>query len=132
MDTETQNEIIAENAAVFDSMDMVTSPHGGHLVIVSVRDGMHVCQLCGEPFEAMGPKAAVEKKPPHATVPVLMHPGCPVSGRRRGFVSAALSSPRALVKAMAGANALKSAKRVLAGANHLAEIVKESAKKIVL
>ncbi|MGL4255614.1 MAG: hypothetical protein ACRCSL_04715 [Microbacterium sp.] len=65
-----------------DDMDMIQSPHGGHLVVVAQKrdsSGMllHVCWACGEPFEPEHRAlAGVEKTPPGGTVPVLLHRKC--------------------------------------------------------
>lgn len=133
--TQEQDEAIAARCGHYDSMDMLTSPHGGHLVVVAVQDGTHVCQVCGEPFEAFGERALVEVKTAGATVPTALHARCRTGrpgGRRAFFFDDALASPRALLKAMAGRKALEMSKRALAYANHLADVAKESAKKVVL
>ena len=125
----THDDIIADGCANLDGVDLITSPNGGHLVVVSVSNGTHVCQGCGEPFEPRGDKSLVESRIGGATVPVAMHAGCVLGPAKKHFFAAL--TERGLAKAMAGVRKLREAKRILAGANHLAEIAQESKGRIV-
>lgn len=64
---ETRDDRLAKVAG--DDIDLVTSPIDGHLVVVCMRDGVHVCGLCLEMFEndVKSPLRAVEYTPPGAS-----------------------------------------------------------------
>lgn len=124
----THDDIIADGCASLEGMDLITSPNGGHLVVVAISDGRYVCQGCGEPFEAEGSKRLVEVRTAGATVPVALHAGCSSGPQRRIF--GALTE-RGLSKAMAGVRQLKVAKRAIAYSNHLAEVAKSADRKII-
>lgn len=81
-----------------DDMDMIMSPHGGHLVCVAMKSGCHVCWACCEPFDPEDPPLRLIEKLPegrpgidaegHATgrVPVGVHRKCWNSKDRKIFV----------------------------------------------
>lgn len=123
------NDSAMMRAATFDGMDMVTSPHGGHLVVVSVSDGVHVCQRCGEPFDEEGFdrrwRMVEMKNDQDATVPIGVHAKC-VNAKTQFSVGTELRKVAAGVR-----EKLKLAK-VLKAADRLAEIAAEGAKKIVM
>lgn len=77
----------AKKYTYLDDFDMIVSPHGGHLVPVAMKHGVHVCWQCGEPFEPEDRKLAlVEKLTPGATVPVGVHRKC-IAGAPKKFFS---------------------------------------------
>jgi hypothetical protein len=80
----TPDEVLkAQNATFLDDLDMVISPSGGHLVPIAMKDGVHVCWGCGEPFDpSKDKKRMVEMRPPGAVVPVGMHMGCVGANRK--------------------------------------------------
>lgn len=68
---------LARGATFLDDLDMIISPYGGHLVPVAMKNGLHVCWGCGEPFDPDDKhKALVEMRPPGAAVPIGMHRSC--------------------------------------------------------
>lgn len=121
------NEAALMKAATFDGMDMVISPNGGHLVVVAVQDGVHVCQQCGEPFDEHDRRyRMVEKKNElDASVPIGVHAKC-FSPRRQFSVGVELR------KMAAGIAEKTRLAKVLNAADRLASIATESAKKIVM
>jgi hypothetical protein len=120
------NEAALQKAATFDAMDMVISPNGGHLVVVAVQDGVHVCQQCGEPFDEHDRRwRMVEKKNDiDATVPVGVHAKC-FNPRQQYSVGVELR------KMAAGIAEKTKLAKVLNVADRLAGIAAEGAKKIV-
>lgn len=74
----TPDEVAKARGATFlDDLDMIISPDGGHLVPVAMKNGIHVCWGCGEPFDpAKFAKAMVEMRVQGGVVPVGMHRGC--------------------------------------------------------
>ncbi len=81
-----------------DDMDMIMSPHGGHLVCVAMKSGVHVCWACCEPFDPeVRAESLLEKLPEgrpgrdaegHQTgnVPVGVHRKCWNAKDRKVFV----------------------------------------------
>ena len=73
----------AKHATFLDDLDMIVSPHGGHLVPVAMKDGVHVCWGCGEPFDETDRKLSlIEMRPPGSVVPVGMHRMCVGQNRK--------------------------------------------------
>lgn len=67
----------AKYSNFLDDFDMVMSPFGGHLVVVAMKNGVHVCWQCGEQYDPNDHKLAmVEKRTPGATVPCGVHRKC--------------------------------------------------------
>lgn len=101
-----------------DEMDMIYSPHGGHIVVVAQKrdsSGMlqHVCWACGEPFEPEHRAlAGVEKTPPGGTVPILLHRKC--NEERRTIIDLGQAS-RGLALRRAVAQGLKAAAKIVGG-----------------
>jgi len=60
-----------------DDLDMLISPHDGALVPVAMKNGVHVCWGCCEPFdpEDKGLRM-VEMRPPGSVVRVGIHARC--------------------------------------------------------
>lgn len=113
-------------AATFDAMDMILSPHGGHLVVVAQQAGTTVCWQCGEPFDENDRRLRlVEKKNDRdATVPVGVHAKC-------FNPSTVFSIGDQLRRVAAGIREKTKLAKVLNAADRLANIAAESAKKIV-
>ena len=91
----SDDEQRAKGAGSFDDMDMIYSPHGGHIVVVAQKrdsGGMlqHVCWACGELFEPdRNPDlAGVEKVQPGGTVPILLHRRCSGKSNLKSFFEA--------------------------------------------
>lgn len=84
----TPEEVQKAKGAVFlDDLDMIISPKGGHLVPVAMKNGVHVCWGCGEPFDENEQRLRmVEMRVGGGPVPIGMHAGC-VSGNRKVQVS---------------------------------------------
>lgn len=109
-----EDVVKARGTNALADMDTITSPHGGHLVVVAQsRDssGMleYVCWACTEPFEPENRDlAGVEKISPGGTVPVLLHRRC--AGPRKimsiGDVSKGLQIRRAVAKGFQFASTL--------------------------
>lgn len=114
-------------AATFDSMDHVHSPNGGHIVVVAVSHGVHVCWQCGEPFDEGDRRfRLVEKKNDIDTsVPCGVHAQC---FNRAPQVSVGVQ----LRKVAAGIREKVKVARVLAFSERIANAAVEGAKKIVL
>jgi len=51
-----EDERLAEGATHMDDIDMILSPVDGALVVVAVKQGQHVCQICGGPFNEEDPR----------------------------------------------------------------------------
>lgn len=121
------NEAALMKAATFDNMDMVISPAGGHLVVVAVSSGVHVCWQCGEPFDESDRRwAMIEKKNDiDSHVPVGVHLKC---FRPKQQFSVGVQ----LRKVAAGIKAKQLLARVLAGADRIANAALEGAKKVIL
>lgn len=125
--TATMSNDALMKAAAFDDMDMIPSPNGGHIVVVAVSHGVHVCWQCGEPFdEADRRKRMVEKKNDRdASVPCGVHATC---FNRPAQVSVGVE----LRKVAAGIREKVKIGRVLAVSERIAKAALEGAKKIVL
>lgn len=121
------DEAALMKAATFDSMDMVCSPHGGHLVVVAVDSGVHVCWECGDPFDESDRRwAMIEKKNDlDAHVPVGVHLKC-FRPKQQFSVGVTLS------KVAAGIREKRMLAKVLAGADRIASAALEGAKKVIL
>jgi len=73
-------------ANVVTELDMIQSPHGGHLVPVVLHHGIHVCWGCMEPFDPMIQELRlVEMRPPGSAVPVAIHMKCANPNNRKIF-----------------------------------------------
>lgn len=76
---------LAKGSTFLDDMDMIQSPHNGRLVPVAMKNGVHVCWQCGEPFEPERRELAlVEKRPEGSEVAVGVHRKC-VNGPAKRF-----------------------------------------------
>lgn len=92
---------MAKGAVFLDDMDTIYSPHGGYIVAVAMKHGVHVCWQCGEPFvPEERALALVEKITPGATTPCGVHRKC-ISGKVKGLysVTRGLEVRRALARA---------------------------------
>jgi len=73
----SEDEQAALGATHMDDIDLITSPRDGLLVIVAVKGGRHVCQLCGGTFDESNPKLrGVEVSFSPGSPKLLMHNGC--------------------------------------------------------
>lgn len=60
-----------------DDIDMVYAPGDGHIIVVAVSQGCHVCWGCGEPFNPNVPALTMlEKRVDNGAVPVGIHYKC--------------------------------------------------------
>jgi hypothetical protein len=80
---ETADEHLAVGATYMDDIDLIMSPNGGHLVVVAVKKGRHVCQQCGDGFDhSVARSRPVEVCLAPGSPPVLLHAGCQTPGIR--------------------------------------------------
>lgn len=124
----TQSNDALMKAAAFDHMDMIHSPDGGHIVVVAVSHGVHVCWQCGEPFDEGDRRfRMIEKRNDmDAAVPCGVHAAC-FSGAK-----IQVSVGTELRKVAAGIREKVKLTRVLAYSERIAQAALEGAKKIVL
>lgn len=71
------DEQAAMGATHMDDIDLIQSPRDGLLVIVAVKGGRHVCQLCGGTFDQSSRLLrGVEVSFSPGSPKLLMHSGC--------------------------------------------------------
>lgn len=117
----SEEEQLAKGATFLDDMDMVISPHGGHLVPVAMKNGVHVCWGCGEPFNPANDKLRMVEKFTGGTVPVGVHAKCVSPSKRRPSFHAVTQ----------GLHVRRELARVARASIGLVEAAAEGAKKIV-
>ncbi len=61
-----------------DEMDLIVSPVDGKLVVAPVRDGVHACSYCLEPFvpDQSSPLRMAEMNPGGEGTRIVIHPKC--------------------------------------------------------
>ena len=78
-----EDERLAEGATHMDDIDMVLSPIDGALVVVAVKNGQHVCQICGGPFDEEDPRFKAQEVKMGGTR-MLLHGRCHTQHARAG------------------------------------------------
>jgi len=74
---ETADEHLAVGATYMDDIDLITSPRDGLLVMVAVKAGRHVCQQCGDGFDAADRRLrSVEVSLAPGSPRILLHAKC--------------------------------------------------------
>lgn len=123
----TLEEAALERAALFDDFDHVYAPGDGHIVVVAVSDGVHVCWQCGEPFDEHDRAHRMVEKlnDRNTTVPCGVHAKC-FSGAPK-----TLFSFMSVTKIAAGIREKRVLARSLAYADRIATAALEGAKKII-
>jgi hypothetical protein len=77
------DEKLAEGATHMDDIDMIQSPIDGALVVVAMKHGQHVCQICGGPFDEEDPRYRSQEVKMGGTR-MLLHGRCHARHSRAG------------------------------------------------